>query len=62
MENTITLETPVLAYPEAYEAIFKDVFDQQLKLSVSFSEIKAQWRITEALLKKTSKLDVYEEQ
>jgi glucose-6-phosphate 1-dehydrogenase len=46
-------------YPEAYEAILKDVLTEQLRYSVSFEEIQAQWRLVDSMLAMSSELFVY---
>jgi glucose-6-phosphate 1-dehydrogenase len=46
-------------YPEAYEALLADVLTEQLRYSISFEEIKAQWRLADAMLTWPAQLNVY---
>lgn len=56
----INLATPQLDFTEAYEAIFKDVFDETLRYTVSFPEIEAQWHVVDAIEKKKGKTEIYD--
>ena len=61
-EQTIELRSGEFHYTEAYEAVLHDVFSQQLRYSVSFQEIEAQWRLTDALEASTTPLLFYPKQ
>ena len=49
-EQTIELRSGEFHYTEAYEAVFERRFFTAIEIFVSFQEIEAQWRLTDAIV------------